>query len=307
MQQERVRAQPSPLRCPFCHEGVEVDSDEWVACTGCLARHHDACWGESGACAACGETSPLSGQEVGTQVEAPPEDQSRAEIERLIGAHQRESDRSIVDYLLAAATGGFHALLKAERRLIAHVDANVRALPEGDLSSDVEHYRSGGLADIGTGARRRLGATALIFGLCLLMVIPVLLLVFDSPYRMDNELGIFLALITAGAWWLWSLVASALHWRAVHAHDSKQLYVALRTGQTSSEDAEHALSESKHSWARHGKSVALGTLASTIVWPLLPLWLAHSSRAALDLHEEREDSIAKLQIAPGKTPPPTGP
>jgi hypothetical protein len=38
-------------RCPFCHE--QVQAKEWVACAACLARHHEACWAESGRCATC--------------------------------------------------------------------------------------------------------------------------------------------------------------------------------------------------------------------------------------------------------------
>ncbi|MCA8922906.1 MAG: hypothetical protein KDD82_13915 [Planctomycetes bacterium] len=38
-------------RCPFCHDGVTPR--ESVVCKTCLARHHEACWGESGACASC--------------------------------------------------------------------------------------------------------------------------------------------------------------------------------------------------------------------------------------------------------------
>jgi hypothetical protein len=40
-------------RCPYCHEEVRVERADWVACEGCLARHHRACWSERGSCAAC--------------------------------------------------------------------------------------------------------------------------------------------------------------------------------------------------------------------------------------------------------------
>jgi len=44
----------SALRCPYCHADVDGTSHDWVACRGCMARHHAACWGERGACASCG-------------------------------------------------------------------------------------------------------------------------------------------------------------------------------------------------------------------------------------------------------------
>jgi len=45
-----VHAASSPVRCPYCHDTVDRDKDAWVACQGCLARHHAGCWQEGGAC-----------------------------------------------------------------------------------------------------------------------------------------------------------------------------------------------------------------------------------------------------------------
>lgn len=47
-------------RCPFCHEDVRFERESWLACAGCLARHHAACWDEAGACAACGDPRALA-------------------------------------------------------------------------------------------------------------------------------------------------------------------------------------------------------------------------------------------------------
>jgi hypothetical protein len=54
-----LRVEQGPTRCPFCHEGVEVEREAWVACEKCLARHHLACWDEGKRCAACGASAPL--------------------------------------------------------------------------------------------------------------------------------------------------------------------------------------------------------------------------------------------------------
>jgi hypothetical protein len=51
---EGVHVPASPVRCPFCHDGVDPLATDWVACKACLARHHTECWGEGGACGACG-------------------------------------------------------------------------------------------------------------------------------------------------------------------------------------------------------------------------------------------------------------
>ncbi len=48
------------VRCPFCNELLEFERASWVACGGCLVRHHASCWTESGACATCGDPRALS-------------------------------------------------------------------------------------------------------------------------------------------------------------------------------------------------------------------------------------------------------
>src|SRR5579871_4463817 len=58
-----------PTRCPFCHADIAIESEEWVACAACLARHHRECWEEAGACSSCGDearvenTKPRSSSE----------------------------------------------------------------------------------------------------------------------------------------------------------------------------------------------------------------------------------------------------
>ena len=43
-------------RCPFCHDDIQIEASDWVACFNCQARHHRTCWVETGACGSCGET-----------------------------------------------------------------------------------------------------------------------------------------------------------------------------------------------------------------------------------------------------------
>lgn len=40
-------------RCPYCRDELRADRADWVACEGCLARHHASCWREHGSCASC--------------------------------------------------------------------------------------------------------------------------------------------------------------------------------------------------------------------------------------------------------------
>jgi hypothetical protein len=59
----------APTRCPYCHDAVDRAADAWVACEACLARHHAACWSETGACGACHETACVV--PAGVTLEAP--------------------------------------------------------------------------------------------------------------------------------------------------------------------------------------------------------------------------------------------
>src|ERR1041385_3744469 len=40
-------------RCPYCHDGVDAEVEDWVQCARCHALAHRACWGEIASCAAC--------------------------------------------------------------------------------------------------------------------------------------------------------------------------------------------------------------------------------------------------------------
>jgi tetratricopeptide (TPR) repeat protein len=51
-------------RCPYCHDDIATQADDWVACKDCLARHHEACWDESGRCGSCGSEARLAEEEA---------------------------------------------------------------------------------------------------------------------------------------------------------------------------------------------------------------------------------------------------
>lgn len=54
---EAVRQGVKAQRCPYCHEDCAAPAS--VVCSGCLARHHTACWDEAHACSACGATQRM--------------------------------------------------------------------------------------------------------------------------------------------------------------------------------------------------------------------------------------------------------
>jgi hypothetical protein len=60
VERTEIRIAGSPSRCPFCHSDIAVASEDWVACRGCLARHHAPCWKELTRCGACGHDRALA-------------------------------------------------------------------------------------------------------------------------------------------------------------------------------------------------------------------------------------------------------
>lgn len=69
----------APTRCPFCHDAVDRAAGGWVACEGCLARHHAGCWAEHGACGACGEAAFVGPPGAGVEA-APPRPRASARL-----------------------------------------------------------------------------------------------------------------------------------------------------------------------------------------------------------------------------------
>lgn len=60
-----MAAAASSERCPYCHADVVLGAEPWVVCRTCVARHHRACWGEAGRCAACGGDVSISDRAPG--------------------------------------------------------------------------------------------------------------------------------------------------------------------------------------------------------------------------------------------------
>lgn len=56
----RARVEACFARCPYCHDGIELEGEAWLCCALCLARHHRECWREHGLCASCDNPQALT-------------------------------------------------------------------------------------------------------------------------------------------------------------------------------------------------------------------------------------------------------
>lgn len=171
--QDRVRLERSPTRCPYCHEDVLAEAAEWVACAGCLGRHHAGCWADGGKCAACGHAEPLRPQvtatvttTTSTTTAAPaavgtPVAPTNNDLLGVLDAHERaEAGPGPADWVLSPLTLFLHAPLAAEARLKRHVaesSPDLHVPPTGDPAIDqrLARYRRDAVDETLTRARAR--------------------------------------------------------------------------------------------------------------------------------------------------------
>lgn len=314
MVEERIRTVPSPLRCPYCHEQVALERDDWLACAGCLARHHGACWGEAGRCAACDGTATLTRRDaeralahgepaVDEQGDVPLDEERASELRRLIRAHERSNTRSVLDYVFAPLTLMAAAPIAAELRLLRHLRDNADELDPGGLRGDADtrRYRREALDDARRGARRRVasavGAFLVASGLALTGTVILTTLALGDGDSHDA----FAAMISLaiGLWLVTQWTLLTLHWRAVRNHEARQLYLGLLDRGVEEEQAKRLLAEHAAAWQQAGFKTAVGTLLAHLLpfptFPIgLPFWLAYAFKSQLTLHEEREATTSEL-------------
>jgi len=119
-------------RCPYCHE--EADRDTSVACQGCLARHHAACWEEQGGCAACGGDRAL-------RPEPKPITDDRVEALLRRGGHSREeieayfSGRAVCTHAKCSRTAASEGGLCPEHARAARRSAAIGLLVVAGLTA----------------------------------------------------------------------------------------------------------------------------------------------------------------------------
>lgn len=300
MQQEKLRTQPSPLRCPYCHEGVEVERDEWVACQSCLGRHHASCWDETGTCASCQGSACLRADEALAASDEALEPAAPAQdLIRILEAHEQATDGPVADYLLSPLTLALYPVLANEQRLLDHVERNRAELEtsarEGE-DARVARYRSEAL-DVEQDSRsRRRVASALLPVLLTVFVSGVVILATEA-FGGSEDIGIPMMLLSVIGWVVSQVTLLALHWKAVRTHGSKQLYLGLLQRGTSEDEARRILAEHERDWKKNGLIAACTTLAFCLPSPLafgLPIWLAKAWKMPLDLHKEREGRVPEL-------------
>lgn len=310
-------------RCPFCHEALEPERTEWVACSQCLARHHPGCWEEGGACSSCGNDQTLV--RPGTATDTGRVERPAARVGEAVGApvltEQERLDEvrrqtaallgkgppphwfpSVVGALL---TLGLAPVVRAELDLRAHRLANSREhvgpLPPmpTELAADVTQARNVAFGDGFLGSvGRAIPALAMA---CSLFVVGIAVAeAIDHSYHADRHLAVaaFFQLWVAG----FANLYLNLHRETVARHEARQTYVSLvehavPPGVSSELSKAHAAR-----WnVRRVQDVVLGLFTLIPGLGLLLMLLGRKRmRGALAEHEQHEADLEAAIRAHGR-------
>lgn len=305
-----MRTGAGPVWCPHCRREVAPEQEDWLACARCLARHHGACWGETGRCAACEGGAPLARRDAEralargepAAVKRAPAPARASELHGLIQGYERAARPPLSERLLALLAFVAAAPIAAEVRLLRHLRENAEELhPTGSRrDAGLERYRREALDDAERGARRRLRAAVAAFGVAVLSAFVGALIEASRAMSFDSDEA-FVGLVGAAiAIWViahWTLLP--LHWGAVRAHEARQLYLGLLERGVEEQRAGRLLGEHAAAWRGAGTKLFVGTvlvhLLPLLTLPVvLPAWFAYAFKSLLALHEEREATAAEL-------------
>jgi hypothetical protein len=298
----RVDVGEGITRCPFCHETVAAESDDWIACKGCLARHHQGCWNEGKGCSSCHGTIPLapardaSGPAAGTSLGAvsTPRD-ARRETAHLLEREARKTE-GVIPAVLAIPTAGISGVIAAERALRRHRRRNaleeLRPL-EGDveLAAKVEAARERAVSGnakswLATFAFPMLALAA--FGNAIFMLIRV--------HDLNDPGALPLAFLFYALGWIVLATHLHLHRAAVRRHERDQAYVSLVSSGTAPDEAKALLGRFDGDWQKLLIPGVGATLFGLVPWfGLLALpGLAILQHLHLRTHETHEEELARL-------------
>jgi hypothetical protein len=309
---DQVRVEHGPTRCPFCHESVAPASDDWVACSQCLGRHHAACWEEGAACAGCGHTGRLTaGEAHGTSPPAfTPVEQTDdvASARRKVASHfDRKSTNEWwwLEGIVGPLTFGLLPLMLNERRLRQRdvaVAGKAAELPddlEPDLAQRIVEGRRRALSSRARGLF--FGGATLAAALTLLWAIVGLNTLNHSSYPYDDWNGYYAARKTfeLGLIWGWialtSTAAAYLHTarEVVRAHELRRLFEALVLRAAPPAEADKLLKTAAERWTLRRivdtilTLVAFVPVVGLLAWPFLCLRVG----GALSLHDQNEELL----------------
>ncbi|MEZ6189436.1 MAG: hypothetical protein R3F62_31100 [Planctomycetota bacterium] len=279
-------------RCPYCHDGIEIEAEGWLACGRCLSRHHPGCWSEGEGCASCGHESSLARSAALDAGPPRPLAERQLEAYAAFGGDPSPSAGWVVD----ALTLGLASAFRAERTFLEHKQANQAQEPpfaeveRPDLKVKLYkvHARAFGVTPADTARKALLWVTALLPVLLLLVTVNcwVLGLIDEDAWNL-TAFGVFCAfplLLTAhlhalrGAW-------------VRHERGQQQARLVTRGAPTATVERLRAASEA--AWALTGRQHLALTLLGACpgLNLLLPFVVPMALRRTEEQHKEHEASL----------------
>jgi hypothetical protein len=267
-------------RCPFCHDSITIDTADQVACKRCLARHHLACWNESGSCGACRATEPLVSS--GSARLALPADTARAKVASAFEEADLEHARSNT-IVFAILTGGLYGLFGAEVALSEHLARNREEEPftpestAPELGPELDRARR----ETWPAALRRYPRTLLAMAVAVVGLLNVFVEGNGWPFQL-------LAVASVQLW-------LHLFRETVQRHDRGQAFLRLVADAPGAASTKKFVRRATRAWTIRravDTALSLAALAPWVGLATIPL-AAIRAFGALRLHERHEASAPR--------------
>lgn len=307
MEAEAIRAKNSPTRCPYCHESVSLDDEEWYACQSCLGRHHSACWVQHGHCSSCSSEDYF---EKAAQ-KAPPRERpdlsqlnqgvkTDSKVLKLLDANEHKTQNAGIGFLLSHITLLLYPILHAEQRFRQHARQN-EALNDRQYfqfkdstdprESRLYKYYRGTTKDVISQSLSRSMLTGSVFIGALLMLFIGIAIANSRLFGYDSDdIGGVIAIFSGILWYLTVLSHLFRFHKAVQSHDSSQISLNVLEENLSEDETRQTLKKHQKDFDKTHRHLILGSVLTTLIGApfFFPLWIATAFQLSLDLHEKRE-------------------
>lgn len=313
MEAEAIRAKNSPTRCPYCHESVSKDDEDWYACQSCLGRHHSACWVQHGHCSSCSSEDYFEKAVSKSQKRAAPDlsklnqnEPTDNKVLKLLDANESAAKNNNISYLLSHITLLLYPILQGESRLREHARKNERVSDKqyfqfkdstDPRESRLYKYYRGTTKDVISQSLSRSLLTGSIFVGCLVAFVIGFIIANSFMFRYDSEdIGLTIVFLSILVWYITTLSHLFKFHSAVQTHDSNQISLNVLEQNLTEEETRQSLKKHQKDFSKTNRQLVLGTVLTTLIGApfFFPLWIAGAFQLSMDLHEKRESDDDQL-------------
>lgn len=313
MELEAIHAKNSPTRCPYCHESVSLNDEDWYACQSCLGRHHSACWVQHGHCSSCSSEDYFEKAASKVERKTPPDlsklNQTKApdsKVLQLLDANENTTRKNNIHYILSHVSLMLYPILQSEHRLREHARQNEKVSEKqyfhfkestDPRESRLYKYYRGTTKDVISNSLSRAFLTSCVFAGSLIFFLLGLLVANSNMFGYDSdEIGAMMAIFSGIIWYVTVLSHLFRFHNSVQRHDSNQLSLNVLEQNLTEDETRQSLSRHKEDFAKTNRTLVTGTVLTSLIGApfFFPLWIAGAFQMSLDLHEKREAEEDRL-------------